>query len=179
MKKTNQRIIKVCCLTGHRPKGFLWDYYNTQSDEHQRYLSALRICIMNLIEKQGVNYFISGCAIGADLDFAEICVSIRDSEHSDILIEGAIPCDNQDLKWSKPDKERYKTIISKLNRVHYVSHMYSKICFQKRNEYMVDRSDIVIAVWNKEETGGTWNTIKYARQKQKSIDYILLENYIR
>lgn len=96
---------------------------------------------MNLIEKQGVNYFISGCAIGADLDFAEICVSIRDSEHSDILIEGAIPCDNQDLKWSKPDKERYKTIISKLNRVHYVSHMYSKICFQKRNEYMVDRSD--------------------------------------
>lgn len=45
---------------------------------------------------------------------------------------------------------------------------------QKRNEYMVDKSDLVFAIWNRERLGGTWNTIKYAVKKGKSIRYIML-----
>ena len=40
---------------------------------------------------------------------------------------------------------------------------------QKRNEYMVDKSDLVIAFWNGEESGGTWNTINYAERKGKQL----------
>ena len=43
---------------------------------------------------------------------------------------------------------------------------------------MVDRSDLVLAVWNGKEQGGTWNTIRYARLKGKEIRYIML-NEIR
>ena len=39
---------------------------------------------------------------------------------------------------------------------------------------MIDKSDLVIAVWNGEEKGGTWDTIKYARENNKTIRYIML-----
>lgn len=39
---------------------------------------------------------------------------------------------------------------------------YSRACFQIRNEWMVDRSARVIAVFNG-QSGGTKNTINYAR----------------
>ncbi|MDY5774050.1 MAG: hypothetical protein SPK32_11530, partial [Bacteroidaceae bacterium] len=40
---------------------------------------------------------------------------------------------------------------------------YSRGCFQIRNEWMVDRSARVIAVYNG-EAGGTRNTIAYANK---------------
>ena len=36
---------------------------------------------------------------------------------------------------------------------------------------MVDAADIVLAVWDGKEWGGTWNTIKYAKDKGKEIRY--------
>ena len=43
---------------------------------------------------------------------------------------------------------------------------------------MVDKSDLVIAVWNGKESGGTWNTIQYAKSKGKKIHFILLNQLI-
>ena len=59
-----------------------------------------------------------------------------------------------------------------------VSPAYFRGCMQKRNRYMVDNSDIVLAIWNGKETGGTWNTIKYARSKNKEIRYIMLNDIL-
>jgi uncharacterized phage-like protein YoqJ len=39
---------------------------------------------------------------------------------------------------------------------------------QKRNEYMIDKSDYVIAVWDGSPSG-TGNTVRYAKQKNKKI----------
>lgn len=33
--------MKTCCLTGHRPKGFPWDYVNKKCIEHKSYLALL------------------------------------------------------------------------------------------------------------------------------------------
>lgn len=42
-----------------------------------------------------------------------------------------------------------------------VSDHYFRACYQRRNEFMVDHSNLVIAVWNGEKSG-TKNTIDYA-----------------
>ena len=47
---------------------------------------------------------------------------------------------------------------------------------QKRNRYMVDNSDLVLAVWNGEKRGGTWYTIDYALKKGKPVRYIMLKD---
>ena len=43
------------------------------------------------------------------------------------------------------------------------------IAVQVRNKYMVDNSDMVIACWNGDCIGGTWNTIRYAMNNNKII----------
>ncbi len=41
---------------------------------------------------------------------------------------------------------------------------------------MVDKSDLVFAVWNGEEKGGTWNTIRYAERKGRKTEILLLSD---
>ena len=42
----------------------------------------------------------------------------------------------------------------------------------KRNRYMVDKSELVIAVFNGTKSGGTWYTINYARRSGKQVEII-------
>ena len=44
--------MKTCCLTGHRPKGFPWNYADKNCEEHKLYLAALREKIINLSDLQ-------------------------------------------------------------------------------------------------------------------------------
>jgi uncharacterized phage-like protein YoqJ len=44
---------------------------------------------------------------------------------------------------------------------HWVMH--------NRNKWMVDNSDLLVAVWNGEKSGGTFATIKYAKSKGKDV----------
>lgn len=165
---------KTCCLTGHRPSSFPWNYHDTGCDEHQEYLFTLQKKVITLIEKYGCTHFISGLAIGADTDFASICLDLRDSKYPNITVEGAVPCPNQDAKWTPTDKRKYQELLKRLDKVTQVSDHYSAACFQKRNEYMIDHSDIVIAVWNGEQKGGTFNSIRYAKKTNKQISFIYL-----
>ena len=40
---------------------------------------------------------------------------------------------------------------------------------QIRNRWMVDNSDLVLAVFDGKKEGGTWNCVKYAKSKNKEI----------
>lgn len=123
--------------------------------------------IGSLIES-GYTYFISGGAIGVDMDFAEVVLQAK-KQHTDIMLEIAVPCRNQNLMWNIDDKMRYAEIHKSADIINILSESYTAFCMRKRNEYMVDKSDLVIAFWNGEESGGTWNTISYAQRNSKQI----------
>ena len=46
-----------------------------------------------------------------------------------------------------------------------VQHHYDRGCMQRRNRYMVDRSGLLIAVYDG-QPGGTMQTIAYAMKRQ-------------
>ena len=167
--------MKTCCLTGHRPKGFPWDYANKKCMEHKSYLALLREKVVELIS-DGYRHFISGGALGADSDFAEIVIDLRKSAYPDITLEIAVPCPNQDLKWGTKDKHRYKKICKAADSVNLISEKYTNFCMQIRNEYMVDQSDFVIVVWNGEKQGGTYRTFQYTQRKKKPFMVIDLQD---
>lgn len=160
---------KTCCCTGHRPKGFPFKY-GVNSENLAAYLAALREKIENAITEHGVTNFISGMALGVDMDFAEAVLFFK--EKYSVALECAVPCPEQTLKWQPHDLARYEKIISRADKVTVVSDRYTPECMLTRNRYMVDKSELVIAVFNGIRKGGTWYTISYANSCGKKIEMI-------
>ncbi len=125
------------------------------------------------IAEYGITNFISGMALGVDMDFAEIVLKLRD--RYPVTLECAIPCPEQTLKWSDKDKLRYDGILKRADIVNLVSEQYTRECMLKRNRYMVDKSELVIAVFNGIQKGGTWYTINYANKENKHVEIIELK----
>ena len=98
---------------------------------------------------------------------AEMVIALRD-KHPEVTLECAIPCEEQAVKWTEPQRDRYFWIAERCDKETLVQNHYDKDCMQKRNRYMVDSSEIVIAVWNGNPSG-TGNTVRYAQEKGKTI----------
>ncbi len=116
--------------------------------------------------------FIAGMALGADLDFAEIVLKLQ--HKYPVTLECAIPCPSQTYKWNEKDILRYEKIKKQADKVTLVSKCYTPECMLKRNRYMVDKSELIIAVFNGIQKGGTWYTINYAKKENKHIEIIEL-----
>ena len=46
---------------------------------------------------------------------------------------------------------------------------YDPAFYQRRNEHMVDESNVLVAYWTGKRNGGTWNCIAYAIQKNVPV----------
>lgn len=155
----------ICCVTGHRPSGFPF----SQESAYTAYHRLLRYTVKQLID-EGYDHFITGMATGVDTDFAYCILSFQDGG-APVTLEAALP-------YPLPKRQKAATreaILSRCDTVTSVSPYYHGGCMDKRNRYMVDRADLVLAVWNGTKHGGTWNTIQYARKKGKTIRFILLQ----
>lgn len=129
--------------------------------------SRLEELIKNLIEKEGVPHFISGVDLGVDTYAAEIVLKLK-TQYPYITLECAIPCETQAIKWNERDGDIYYEILSKCDKETLLQQKNTANCMQRRNEYMIDNSDFIIAVWNGKPSG-TGNTVKCARQNGKSV----------
>lgn len=109
-------------------------------------------------------------AIGVDMYAAEIVLGLKAS-YPGITLESAIPCESQAAKWSEALRDRYFDIASKCDKETLIQTHYSPDCMDKRNRYMVDRADVLIAVWDGRPSG-TGKTVRYAHQQGKSVTVI-------
>ena len=156
--------MKTCCFTGHRPQKLGYGENSIQCDELKGRLEEL---IKNLIEKEGATHFISGVALGVDTYAANIVLNLK-AQYPGITLECAIPCETQAVKWNERDRDIYYDLLAKCDKETLLQQNYTSDCMQKRNEYMVDNSDYVIAVWNGKPSG-TGNTVKYAQKNKKAV----------
>lgn len=151
-----------CCFTGHRPEKL------TQPEAV--IIAGLEKEILNAIA-DGFTTYISGMARGVDIWAAEIILRLRSEGHPIRLI-CASPFEGFERSWSPDWQKRYKVVLKEADLVKYICLVYSRACFQIRNEWMVDHSARVIAVYNGER-GGTKNTIDYAGKKGISVEYTI------
>lgn len=165
--------MKTVCITGHRPAKLPWKY-TQEGPDFDEYIEALACTIAEYIEN-GYEHFVSGMALGVDMDFAEIVLDLKRQYGLNITLECAIPCPNQTAKWPAAQIARYEKILAQADTVTMVNDHYFRACMLVRNEYMVNKSDTVLAVWNGIEEGSTWQTIKYAKNKGKVVDIIRVD----
>ena len=165
---------KTCCFTGHRPNKLPWG-----EDESDPRCLRLKGSLARAVEKAytaGCRQFISGMARGCDLYFAEAVLALREAE-PDILLECARPCQAQADGWPEAERARYQAILDRCNLETLVQHSYDRFCMIRRNRYMVDRSGVLIAVYNGTPKGGTFQTLAYAMKKGLVIHTIDLEDF--
>ena len=149
------------CFTGHRPEKLTRFEWLIKRDLEKQIRQAIA---------DGLNVFISGMARGVDIWAAEIVLKLRDAGQP-IKLMCACPYDGFDQGWSKEWQERYSTILAAADYVKYVCPGYSRSCFQIRNEWMVNHSARVIAVFNNQPSG-TMNTIEYAIRQNVPVEFI-------
>ena len=143
-----------CCFTGHRPEKL--------RQPKEAVVAALEKAIRDAAA-EGFTDFISGMARGVDLWAAETVLRLR-KEGLPIRLICAVPYRGFEKNRDADLKKRYDEILDAADRTEFVCAHYSRSCFQMRNEWMIDRSARLIAVFNGEK-GGTKNTVDYARQK--------------
>ena len=169
MNDVNVKIVKTCCFTGHRPKTLPWG-----SDENDlrciAFKSAVKFTVENLIVGNGYTKFISGMAMGADMICAEIVLSLK-GLYPYIKLECAVPNYAFTESWRDEEARKYSSILTRADEIKFVSDrkIYSKRDLMLRNIYMVDSSELVLAVYIEGESGGTKNTIDYAKSKGKEV----------
>ena len=158
--------MKICAFTGPRLYKLPWSY-KEKGYKFRKLKKSLTNEILYKI-KEGYNYFISGMAIGIDILCAKIILNIK-KRPPNIKLECAIPCRNQTNNWDTYNTTRYNDIVSKSDIVTYVSDCsYYNGCMFKRNKYMVNKADLIIAVYNN-TGGGTKQTIDYAKSINKEV----------
>lgn len=166
-----EKSYKKCCFTGHRPKSLPWGY-NDKDIRCVSFKAKLKEILLKAIDK-GYNFFISGMAEGLDTYALEVLLEIKD-EHKknklplDIIIEGAIPCLDQDKKWSASAQGKYKELLSKLDKKTIISESYTPTCMIDRNNYMISQTELVIACYSS-GYGGTYSTIAKAKKQGKKL----------
>lgn len=159
------------CFTGSRPHKLKWGY-REDSAECAAFQLKLKHKIEDLIAR-GCDYFITGMAQGVDMYCAEAVQRMKETR-TGLFLECALPCRDQSAGWTQKSKRRYEEILRRCDKVTYLGDVYTPGCMMRRNIYMVDHCDIVLACYGG-GTGGTRNTIDYAVRQGKLIEMLNTE----
>ena len=149
----------TCCFTGHRPHRLPW--HENEWDGRCRRCAAELNRQVELAYRRGYRHFICGMAQGADLLFCEAVLRLKE-EHPDVVLEAAIPYPGQADRWKAPQQERYRRLLAQCDLETCVQQEYTPGCMLRRDYYMVERSSLLIALFDGQPSGGTCKTLLYA-----------------
>ena len=152
----NQEELRLhrCCFTGHRPE---------KMELGEKEIKSLLEKAIDEAIAEGYVTFITGMAMGTDIWAAEIVLE-RKKMNKDLHLICALPHPNFESRRSMTEKMRFNKINKNAYLAKEINDHYFTGCYQVRNKWMVDRSNLVIAVFNGQKSG-TKNTVDYAKRK--------------
>jgi uncharacterized phage-like protein YoqJ len=170
-------------ITGHRPNK-LGNDYNLISPLiiaiKEEIKSIVEIYAVECMEKNEELRLITGMALGIDTLFARIAVELH------IPFIAAVPFRGQENRWVQSSIDEYYSLLKLASKIvctdtgkvfedinvgKFLSEPRTEFSghkMQKRNEWMVNNCDRLIAVWDG-TGGGTANCIRYAESIGKEI----------
>ena len=147
-------------LTGHRPERLKYsnDYL---SDEWIKIISWLRLKIMEL----EVTDVYCGMADGCDIAYGIAAITAKACDYH-VKLHCVLPCKNYNSEnpWFEVLKKDADEWIE-------LSEEFYKGCDNVRDQYMIDHSDKLFAIWDGIKAGGVWSTIRKAQKKGIDIIY--------
>lgn len=136
-------------FTGHRPASLPGKY-------SERTNRALLNTVDFILARYRPTKVISGMALGWDTAVAECAVN------KGIGLIAAVPFKSQPSRWPPTSRDRYQKLLNRAERVEIISPGgYSVRAMQQRNRWIIDRCDLLMALWHQGK-GGTKNCVDYA-----------------
>lgn len=163
----------TCAITGHRPTRFKFKY-NENDNRCKRLKRRLREQFVLLYER-GVRRFLVGGALGVDQWSGEILLKLQlEPAYKDIELVVVLPYPGHDDRWDERSKKRLAFLIQHSTEHLTIGKEPWRENFIKRNRYMVDHADCLVAVYDNDGNlrSGTMQTVNYAKQKTLPIVYI-------
>ena len=145
---------KCVAFTGHRAMSYV------AGDSAEALRSRLDATLRELYSR-GARTFYSGMAEGFDLLAARAVLDLQ-SKYSDVQLIAAVPFRGHGRSLSAVVRRDYEHILRAANRVEVLAEEYSRECFLRRDDYMVERAATVVA-WFDGRAGGTAYTVSRAR----------------
>lgn len=162
-----------CCFTGHR---------QIRPDAQEKLAIQLPQLITGLCSVLQVRDFFCGGALGFDMLAGETVLAQK-ALFPDVRLHMVLPCPEQSQHWPAAERARYQRLLEEAYTIQYAAERYNRGCMLQRNRMMVDSSTHCVAYLEKDETGGTAYTVRYAVQQGKAIlrvgncDYGEIANY--
>lgn len=157
---------KTCAFTGHRPQNLQFGF-DEADPRCTRLKRKMQEEIALLIEQNGIEHFISGMAVGVDMYAAEIILHLKQT-HPNITLESVIPYETQPQTWSEDLRDRYFDIAAHCDKESMLQTRYTQDCIEKLGQYMVEHSDLLVAVWDGTPSC-TARTVDYAHSQSKPV----------
>lgn len=158
----------IVAFTGHRPNKF--GGYSPSNRIRARVAGA----VTGWLEAKRSSCELScitGMAQGFDQWATYACLDLG------IPYTAVIPFSGQELLWPEPAQRWYQYLLK--NAVHIenlrpggLGHCDAAFALQKRNEWMVDRCDLLLAAWDGTD-GGTANCVHYAESVKRPIERLV------
>lgn len=145
----------IIAVTGHRPP--LLGGYGEQAR------IRLEKFARNHIDIIGPDKIITGMAQGWDYACAVAAVSLG------IPFLAVLPFEGQELSWPMGAQIRFAEMLKRAENVITSNRRPNKGAYIDRDRLMVDMADTVLALWSGKEEGGTWQTVKYAKEQGKPV----------
>lgn len=146
----------IVAFTGHRPERL--------GSKQLRAENAIR----KFLEETKPDKVISGMAQGVDT------LAFEHAFELGIPTIAAVPWTGHGMKWPQEHRDAYLALLEEAAEIHVICDVedYRPWVYQKRDEWMVDNCDLLVAVWDGVKKGGTYNTIKYAERVGRVIQYL-------
>lgn len=153
---------KVCAFSGYRPSKLPFP----ESDPACEVLKMRLKDEIYTAVQQGCTDFVCGMALGTDTWAAQTVLEVKETLRGikPVHLHAYLPFPGQDSRWNAKSRRKYREILNACDSVTVTSAQYLPDCMERRNRAMIQRADLLIAVFDG-KSGGTKNTVLMAHEK--------------
>ena len=159
----------IVSLTGHRPDK-ISGWAEARGAIEVAIRKSLAEEIQRLVNEQGATTFMSGMAPGFDLWAADEVLRLRAERKigESVRLVLAVPYPDFDRSFASEYRALYESVMANADEVIYVSPGYHRGCYTRRNDFLTESADLVLAYYEGSE-GGTRYTCRKAEKVGKKV----------
>lgn len=155
----------IVAFTGHRPNKL--GGYSVTNRIRARVIAATTTWLTEHRDDNEL-HCLTGMAQGFDQWAAYLCMVLG------VPYTAVLPFSGQEALWPEPSRKWYRYLLEHASAIENLrpqglEHCEAVYALNKRNEWMVDNCDLLLAAWDGTD-GGTGNCVAYAEKVGRPVE---------